>query len=454
MELKAWGGGEGGGGIGVMPSIVYKKMYVGNVTKQGTWFLEEYPYVLELVRTQLHFCVYISIECSSNNLVIMRALAYFGKKDIKFTNDLKEPTIGVDDEVEINVAWCGICGSDLHEYLDGPIFFPEDGKTHDVSGLGLPQAMGHEMSGIVSKVGSKVKNVKPGDRVVVEATGSCLDHYRWEGSAHAKDGNCAACSRGYYNCCAHLGFMGLGVHSGGFAEKVVISERHIVKIPDSLPLDVAALVEPISVSWHAVRISHLQEGQSALVLGAGPIGLATILALQGHGASKIVVSEPAEIRRRQAAKLGVETFNPMEHGDDAVEILKKMAPGGEGFDFAYDCSGVKATFDTGVHAVTFRGMYVNIAIWGHKPIDFRPMDVTLQEKFITGSMCYTVEDFKAVVAAFADGRIEVDKARHLITGKQKIEDGFEKGFDELMNHKEKNIKILLTPNNHGELNAN
>lgn len=383
----------------------------------------------------------------------MRALAYFGKQDIRYTKDLEEPVIETDDGIEIEVSWCGICGSDLHEYLDGPIFFPEDGKVHDVSGLGLPQAMGHEMSGIVSKVGPKVTNIKAGDHVVVEATGTCLDHYTWPNAAHAKDAECAACQRGFYNCCAHLGFMGLGVHSGGFAEKVVVSEKHVVKIPNTLPLDVAALVEPISVSWHAVRISKLQKGQSALVLGAGPIGLATILALQGHGASKILVSEPAEIRRNQAAKLGVETFDPSEHKEDAVNILKKLAPGGEGFDFAYDCSGVKPTFDTGVHATTFRGMYVNIAIWGHKPIDFKPMDVTLQEKFVTGSMCYTIKDFEDVVQALGNGSIAIDKARHLITGRQKIEDGFTKGFDELMNHKEKNIKILLTPNNHGELDA-
>lgn len=382
----------------------------------------------------------------------MRGLAYFGKKDIKFTNDLEEPVIGVDDEVEVEVSWCGICGSDLHEYLDGPIFFPENGKTHDVSGIGMPQAMGHEMSGIVSKCGPGVRAVKPGDHVVIEATGSCLDHYRWPKSAHANDDMCPACKKGYYNCCEHLGFMGLGVHTGGFGEKIVISERHIVKVPDEIPLDVAALVEPISVAWHAVKISKLQPGQSALVLGAGPIGLATILALQGHGAGKIVVSEPAEIRREHAEKFGVETFDPSKYtGDETVTALKRSSPTYDGFDFAFDCSGVKATFDTGVHACTFKGIYVNIAIWGHKPIEFLPMDVTLQEKFVTGSMCYTVEDFKAVVKAMHEGRIDLEKAKHMITGRQPIEAGFSKGFEELMNHKEKNIKILLTPNLHGEL---
>ncbi|SCV02524.1 LAMI_0H00166g1_1 [Lachancea mirantina] len=380
----------------------------------------------------------------------MRALAYFGEKTINFTKDLPEPVIGADDELIIDVSWCGICGTDLHEYLDGPIFFPKDGEPHALSALELPQAMGHEMSGVVSKIGPGVSTVKVGDRVVVEVTGTCKDVYRWPKSKRFKEKKCAACARDLYNSCSHLGFCGLGCGSGGFAEKVVTSESHVVKLPDNIPMDVAALVEPLAVSWHAVRISGLKKGDSALVLGAGPIGLATILALQGHGAGKILVSEPAEFRREQAHSLGVEAFNPFDFGDNVFEELRKRAPGGEGFNFSYDCSGMKATFDAGLHALTFRGVAVNIAIWGHKPIDFYPMSVTLQEKFVTGSICYTREDFEAVVAALHEGRIDIDKARHMITGRERIEDGFDRGLMELINNK-KNIKILLTPNNFKEL---
>lgn len=381
----------------------------------------------------------------------MRALAYFGQKDIRFTNDLPEPTIQASDDVQIAISWCGVCGSDLHEYLDGPIFFPKDGEKHAMSGVGLPQAMGHEMSGVVAKIGPGVKNIKVGDHVVVETTGTCKDRYRWPDVKHASDEECAACKKDFYNCCSELGFCGLGCHSGGFAEKVVISEKHVVKVPKDIPLDVAALVEPLAVSWHAVRISQLKAGQSALILGAGPIGLATVLALQGHGAGTIVVSEPSASRRKQAEALGALTFNPFDHGDKAVDELRKIPPGSDGFDFSYDCSGLKATFNTGLYALTFRGVAVNIAIWGHKPIDFYPMDVTKQEKFVTGSICYTVQDFEEVVEAMAEGRINIEKAKHMITGHEKIEDGFEKGIMDLINNKETNIKILLTPNNFNEL---
>ncbi|CAR22312.1 2,3-butanediol dehydrogenase [Lachancea thermotolerans CBS 6340] len=381
----------------------------------------------------------------------MRALAYFGQKDIRFTDSLAQPQVSHEDEVEIDVSWCGVCGSDLHEYLDGPIFFPANGKTHAMSGQGLPQAMGHEMSGIVSKVGSDVSKVKVGDHVVVGACCTCEDRARWPDVKHEREGLCIACKTGNPNCCTDLGFCGLGCQSGGFAEKIVLSERNVVKIPNSLPLDVAALVEPISVSWHAVRISKLQPGQTALVLGAGPIGLAAVLALQSHGAGTIIVSEPADTRRQKAEALGAQTFNPTEHGDNVIEALRKLAPGGEGFNFSYDCCGTSETFSAGLHTLTPKGVAVNIAVWGPKPIDFYPMDVTTSERFVTGSICYTTQDFEEVVDAMDKGKIDINKVKTMITGRERIENGFENGIMDLINNKEKNIKILLTPNNFKEL---
>ena len=185
----------------------------------------------------------------------MRALAYFKKGDIHFTNDIPRPEIQTDDEVIIDVSWCGICGSDLHEYLDGPIFMPKDGECHKLSNAALPLAMGHEMSGIVSKVGPKVTKVKVGDHVVVDAASSCADLHCWPHSKFYNSKPCDACQRGSENLCTHAGFVGLGVISGGFAEQVVVSQHHIIPVPKQIPLDVAALVEPLSVTWHAVKIS-------------------------------------------------------------------------------------------------------------------------------------------------------------------------------------------------------
>lgn len=378
----------------------------------------------------------------------MRGVAYFKKGDIRFTNELPEPQINAEDEILIDVAYCGICGTDLHEYTDGPIFMPKDGETNILSNEPLPQAMGHEMSGYVVKVGPKVTKVKPGDKVVVEASASCVDLHRWPHAKYANEKTCEACIDGCENCCDYAGFTGLGVCGGGFAERIVAIEHHVVKLPDNIPMDIGALVEPLSVAWHGASTANFEEGKTALVLGSGPIGLAMILVLKARGAKKIVVSEPAKIRRDIADKLNVETFDPSKYGDKSIEMLRSIVS--NGFDFAFDCSGVAPTFNTGLACIRYRGVFCNVAIWGHG-LEFNPMDITLKERNMTGSIGYTVRDFESVVKAFEENKISVEECKHLITGKTKLEKGWEKGFLELMNHKETNIKILLTPNNHGEL---
>lgn len=381
----------------------------------------------------------------------MRGLAYFKEGDIHFTDSLPEPKLTSPDSLLISPSFVGLCGSDLHE-ASHPIFFPKDGHRHKLSENELPQALGHEVSGYVKAIGPAVTQFKVGDRVVVEASASCVDKHRWPNAKFANTPICDACNEGYENCCEYAGFSGLGVVSGGFADTMETIEHHVVKLPDFLPMDVGALVEPLSVAWHGSRVANFTPGKTALILGAGPIGLAMILVLKAKGAKKIVVSELASIRRELAERFNVETFDPSKHGDNAISELRSITEGNKGFDFAFDCSGVAPTFNTGIAAIHFRGTYCNVAIWG-KGLNFNPMDITLQEKNLTGSIGYTVEDFKQVVDAFEKKKIDPKECEHLITGRQKIEDGWEKGFLELMNHKDTNIKALLTPNNHGELDG-
>ncbi|CCK72469.1 2,3-butanediol dehydrogenase KNAG_0K01040 [Huiozyma naganishii CBS 8797] len=385
----------------------------------------------------------------------MRALAYFGKGDIHFTKDLEEPRITTDDELLIDIIFCGICGTDLHEYTDGPIFFPSDGHKHEISNNELPQAMGHEMAGIVREVGSGVTQFKVGDHVSVEPTGTCRDRYRWPEAPGVNKEKCAACKRGMYNVCSHLGLIGNGVQSGGFAERVVINESHCYKLPNHIPMEVVALVQPIAVSWHAVRVSKFKPGSSVLILGGGPIGLSTILALNGHGCTEIVVSEPAKIRRDLAEKMGAVVYDPMQHSyEENIKYLRALAPDKDGFDYCFDCSGTPATLRSSIECLTFRGTAVNVAMWATgKPIDFFPMDITQQEKSYTGSMCYTHHDFEGVIDALEKGTIDPEKAQHMITAKVPLERGFEDAMMRLITHKEETIKVLLTPNNFGELDS-
>lgn len=377
----------------------------------------------------------------------MRGFLYYGNNNAKFSNEVPEPKIKTPNELILDVAFCGICGSDVHELLDGPIFFPKEGKGHELSNIPAPQCMGHEFSGIVREIGSEVTKFKPGDHVVVEATAHCSDRKRFpENNPRIDTPTCEECKNGLTNICKYGSFTGLGVSDGAFAERIVVGEEHVLKIPDSLPLDIAALVEPLSVAWHAVRLSGFKAGQSALVIGSGPIGLATILALQGHNAGIIVASEPAKIRREQAEKLKVNAVvNPMEY-DDAIAQLKQLSgPKGNGFDYTFDASGIQVTYTTSIKALAPHGTAVNIAIWPDRYINTKPMDLTFHEKFYCGSMGYTPKDFEQVIEALADGRIDIEKCKTLITGKISLEDTYEKGFLELINNKDRNIKILVTP---------
>ncbi|KAG7854693.1 hypothetical protein KL919_004975 [Ogataea angusta] len=377
----------------------------------------------------------------------MKGLLYYGTNDIRYSETVPEPEIKSPKDVKIKISYCGICGTDLKEftYPEGPVLFPKKGTKDRISGYELPLCPGHEFSGTVVEVGSGVTSVKPGDRVAVEATAHCSDKARYKDTVAQDSELCIACKSGSPNCCASLSFCGLGGASGGFAEYVVYGEDHMVKLPDSIPDDIGALIEPIAVSWHAVERARFQPGQTALVLGGGPIGLATILALHGHQAGKIVCSEPALIRRQFAQELGAEVFDPSKC-DDANAALKALVPENEGFHAAFDCSGIPQTFTTSIVATGPSGIAVNVAIWGDHPIGFMPMSLTYQEKYATGSMCYTVKDFQQVVEALENGLIPMDKARKMITGKVNLRDAVEKGFKRLIEHRETNVKILVTPN--------
>ncbi|KAK6464928.1 polyol dehydrogenase [Scheffersomyces coipomensis] len=377
----------------------------------------------------------------------MKAIVYHDRGDVRYHDDFKEPQISRPDDVKIKVHYCGICGSDLKEFTDGPIFFSEKDTRNEISDLPYPQCMGHEISGEIFDVGSNVTTLKKGDKVVVEVTGTCFDRYRFPDSPNFNKKKCASCLEGHYNACAYLGLQGLGFDNGGCSEFLVTAATKAVKFDESIiPMDVAALIQPIAVSWHAVRVSNFRKDSSALILGGGPIGLTTIFALKGNNVGKIVLSEPALARRQLAERLGVTVHDPSGKSiEENIKELKALSPGGYGFNFSYDCSGVPATYQTSVRALNIRGVATNVAVWAHKAVDHFPMELTLSEKMVTGSICFVKEDFEEVIDALEKGLIPVDETKLLITSKIHLEDGVEKGFLELIHHKEKHIKILFSP---------
>lgn len=379
--------------------------------------------------------------------IVMKAIVFYGKNDIRYDPQFPEPQVVRGKDVKIKIHYCGICGSDLHEYRDDYTFFVPPGERNIISDKPYPHAMGHEMSGEVVAIGHRVKHLKVGDKVVVEVTGTCWDRPRFPDAPNADKGKCASCQEGCYNACEFLGLTGLGFSDGGFSEYLVTDSHKLIKFDDNkIPMDVAALTQPLAVSWHAVRTSDFKPGELALILGGGPIGLTTIFALKGHKAGKIVVSEPALGRRLLAQRFNVEVFDPIgKTVEEAVRQLKALSPDGNGFNHSYDCSGVPATFETSIKALRVRGKATNVAVWAHRPVDYYPMSTTLTEKTITGSICFVKQDFEEVIKAIEEGHIPIDELKSLITSVIHLEDGVEKGFNELITNKDKHIKILFSP---------
>ncbi|KDR96423.1 (R,R)-butanediol dehydrogenase / meso-butanediol dehydrogenase / diacetyl reductase [Peptoclostridium litorale DSM 5388] len=352
----------------------------------------------------------------------MKAALWYGREDVR-VEEVDEPKV-VEGSVKIRVKWCGICGSDLHEYLGGPIFIPQD-SPHPISGDKAPVILGHEFSGEVVEVGKGVSDIEVGDRVAVEPIVAC--------------GECDACKEGKYNLCSSLGFHGLCGGGGGFAEYTVFPAKFVHRIPDSLSFEKAALIEPIAVAIHSLRIGKFMTGQTALVLGAGPIGLATIEALKAAGASLVVVMQRKSIRQDYAVRAGADVVIDPNEVDVAKEV--KRLTGGNGVDVSFETTGAKIGFDAGIESIKYNGTMVVTSIWENE-ININPNVLVFTEKNVIGTIAYRNE-FPATISQMSDERI---KAQGYITKKIVLDDIVEEGFGTLTGpQKKQHVKIIVTP---------
>lgn len=351
----------------------------------------------------------------------MKAARFHGPGDIRI-EEVPETKVGP-GQVEVSVDWCGICGTDLHEYLEGPIFIPPKGSPHPITGEELPVVMGHEFAGVVSAVGDGVTNVAEGDRVAVEPYLVC--------------GTCAACAAGRYNICRSLGFVGLAGQQGGFAEKCVVDARWAHPLGD-IPTDIGALVEPLAVAYHAARLSGITPGGTAVVFGAGPIGLVTAASLKAIGAGQVISVEPAAVRKQKATVAGADVVIDPTVTDvpDAVRDLTM----GAGADVAFECAGIDAVLAAAIHSVRPGGRVVNVAIWG-RPATVQVNDLVFAEVDVVGSLAYC-DDHPDTISLLADGKVA---AEQFITGRIGLDDLVDGGFRELIDNKEENVKILVSP---------
>lgn len=275
----------------------------------------------------------------------MRAARYYGHHDIR-VEDIDEP-VPKEGQLLVDVEWTGICGSELHEYLMGPLLMPT--KPHPLTGEQIPLTLGHEICGRVRSPPSGSK-LQDGEPVVVDPRIHC--------------GSCRPCSGGLTACCETLGYVG-GSTGGGYGERIAVRETGLLPL-GSIPIEYAAVIEPLAVVHHAVKESKISDWskKSVLVLGGGPIGFALLLDLKAHGATRIIVSEPASLRRNQISEIAQAVIDPTK--EDVGKRCRGLTDG-QGVDVVFDCAGVPAGLDAAFDALNYGGYYIMVAVW-EKPV--------------------------------------------------------------------------------------
>ncbi|KIW62215.1 chlorophyll synthesis pathway protein BchC [Phialophora macrospora] len=366
-------------------------------------------------------------------MTTIQAVRFYGKGDVRL-DTIPALKCGP-DEVRVKVAYCGICGTDVHEYLGGPIFPPQAGSTNPHTGVSLPVVLGHEFSGTVVEIGSNVTGVHVGQNVAVNPS---LDDVSYGLEL------CASCRAGRPNICKRWASLGLSGPGGGFSDEVVVNFHYCIPLPEGVSLKAGALAEPLAVASHMIRLSGFRQGDCVAVLGAGPIGLALLLLLKAQGASAVVISEITESRMLQARKFGadavVDPRKPSISGiDPLLEAVQRHSP--EGADISFDATGLQATLDSAIAVVKPGGVVFNVAIH-EKPLSVNPNDFAFQEKKFMGGICYTNEDFVIALEAIRSGAVPADD---FITSVVPLKDIVQGGFLELINNKERHVKILIQP---------
>jgi (R,R)-butanediol dehydrogenase/meso-butanediol dehydrogenase/diacetyl reductase len=346
----------------------------------------------------------------------MKAAVYHGPNKLEVA-DVPEPR-PIAGTVKVKVGFNGICGTDLHEYYAGPIFVPTE--PHPLTGQQMPLVMGHEFSGVITAVGDGVTGFAEGDRVAIEPIYRC--------------GHCGPCQAGNYNICAQIGFHGL-MSDGGMAEYTVVPTDMLHRLPDNVSLELGALVEPMSVAYHAATLGEVGSGDTAVVFGAGPIGIGLWFALRGKGVDDVFVVEPSATRRAAIEALGATTLDP-----EAVDVAAFIADHtrGGGADAVFDAAGVAPAVETALACVGARRPMVSVAIY-EKPLTTPLLNLVMNESRIQGSLCYTSADFRAVIDLMARGMYDTTGWVTPIA----IDDVIDEGFEAL--HAGTKMKVLVDP---------
>jgi (R,R)-butanediol dehydrogenase/meso-butanediol dehydrogenase/diacetyl reductase len=344
----------------------------------------------------------------------MRAAVFYGREDLRL-EQVPEPRPGPGD-VKLRVLFNGICGSDLHEYYDGPITTRTE--PHPLTGVRNPVILGHEMCGEVVEVGEGVEDLQRGMRVAVEPVETC--------------GNCLYCRSGQYNHCGLLAFHGYNRNGGGLAEYTVVRRSMAHPLPARMSGEQGALIEPLAIAFSTVNRCRVEAGQTVVVHGAGPIGIGIYFTLRRRGA-RVIMSDPSPARRAVLKQLGVEiVLDPRD--TNVVHAIRDLT-GNRGAHASIDAAGVPAAFRAALEGTAVDGNVVVVAIHT-RPIEIDPMLMLMSEARITG-VALSCGAFPSVIAEMAAGAYPTQGWVEKIAFDGVVRDGFERL------HRQDGVKILV-----------
>lgn len=352
----------------------------------------------------------------------MQALRFHAQGDVRIDEVAAPRAIGP-DQLVVKPSFCGICGTDLHEYAAGPLIVPT--APHVFTGAKLPQILGHEFAGEVVEVGRAVSHVRPGDRVSIQPQVFPQDdYYARRGMGHLSDRNAT---------------IGLSWDWGGMGEYAVVNGYNAYRLPEDIDDLQGAMIEPAAVGVYAVDRGQVRPGSTVLVAGGGPIGVLTAMAARLAGASLVVVSEPNAMRRAaiEDLDLGLRCLDP--GAGDLVAALQQETEDGVGVDVAFECVGNERAFDTCIKAVRRRGVVVQVGLHlGTATVE--PTVWALKDISIEGVVCYPVTIWPRIMGLIRSGRFPIER---LVSRRVPLARAVEDGFVPLLDRQTPAIKVVV-----------
>lgn len=316
-------------------------------------------------------------------------------------------------EVLVKIEYIGICGSDLHYF--------EAGRIGDFV-VEYPFVLGHEAGGTVVETGENVRNLKPGDRVALEPGKTC--------------GQCEFCRQGKYNLCKDVEFFATPPIDGVFQEYAAHDAGLCFKLPDNVSTMEGALIEPLAVGLHAAGQGNARLGQTAVVTGAGCIGLVSLLALKAMGVSKVIVVDIMEKRLNKARELGAfEVINGKE--EDTVSRIMELTEG-KGFDLAIETAGSEITASQLIHSAKKGG---TIVLVGYSPTGQMtlPIGAALDKELTFKTVFRYRNIYPMAIEAVASGKIPI---KNIVTDYFELED-IQRAMDSCVENKADIVKGVI-----------